>query len=43
MVKDVALVMEGGGFRGAYTAGALSWLLEKDIHIDYSASISAAA
>ncbi len=43
MVKDVALVMEGGGFRGAYTAGALSWLLKNNIHINYSASISAAA
>lgn len=35
--------MEGGGFRGAYTAGALTWLLKNDIHISYSASISAAA
>lgn len=43
MNKEIGLVMEGGGFRGAYTAGALSWLIEQGIYFDYSASISAAA
>jgi len=41
MNKDIALVLEGGGFRGCYTAGALKWLYEHNIKFDYSASISA--
>jgi len=40
--KNIGLVLEGGGFRGCYTAGALQWLLDHDIHMPYSASISAA-
>lgn len=34
MKKRIALVLEGGGMRGAYTAGALSWLI--DHNIDFS-------
>lgn len=37
------LVLEGGGLRGAYTAGALSWFIKEGIHFDYSAGISSGA
>ena len=43
MNKDVALVLEGGGFRGCYTAGALKWLYEHGLQFDYTAAISATA
>lgn len=43
MNKNVGLVMEGGGFRGCYTAGALNWLYDNNIHINYSVTISAAS
>ena len=29
--KRIALVLEGGGLRGAYTAGCLSWLIDEGI------------
>ena len=41
--KRYGLVLEGGGFRGAYTAGALKWLSDHDIHFDYTVTISASA
>ena len=37
------LVLEGGGLRGAYTAGAVSWFLKEEIHFDYNVGISAGA
>ncbi|MFV0255397.1 MAG: patatin family protein [Erysipelotrichaceae bacterium] len=37
------LVLEGGGMRGAYTAGCLKWFLENNIEFDYKCAISAAA
>lgn len=40
-VKDVALVFEGGGMRGSYTAAAVTTLLGAGIHIDYVCGISA--
>ncbi len=43
MDKRYGLVLEGGGFRGSYTAGALKWLNDHDIHFDYAVTISAAA
>lgn len=43
MKRKIALVLEGGGFRGCYTAGALSWLYEHDIEFEYVVSISATA
>ena len=43
MDKKFGLVLEGGGFRGCYTAGALKWLYEHDIRFSYSASISVAS
>ncbi len=43
MNDNIGLVLEGGGFRGCYTAGALKWLNDHDIHIKYTVGISAAA
>ncbi|MDO4378912.1 MAG: patatin family protein [Erysipelotrichia bacterium] len=43
MDKNVGLVLEGGGFRGCYTAGALNWLYDNGIKINYSVTISAAS
>jgi predicted patatin/cPLA2 family phospholipase len=43
MKKKIGLVLEGGGMRGAYTAGCLKWFLENDIIFDYAVSISATA
>jgi predicted patatin/cPLA2 family phospholipase len=40
-VRDVALVFEGGGMRGAYTAAVVVTLLEAGIFIDFVAGISA--
>ncbi len=37
------LVLEGGGMRGAYTAGCLKWLLENNIKFDHGCAISATA
>lgn len=41
--EKTGLVLEGGGVRGAYTAGALSWLAEQGIYFDYSVGISTGA
>ena len=38
-----SLVLEGGGMRGAYTAGCLSWLLENNINFDSAYGISTGA
>jgi len=37
------LVLEGGGLRGAYTAGVLSWFLDHNVKVDYAAGISSGA
>lgn len=37
------LVLEGGGLRGAYTAGALAWFLDEGIKFDYGVGISSGA
>ncbi|MDO4415648.1 MAG: patatin family protein [Erysipelotrichaceae bacterium] len=42
-MERIGLVLEGGGVRGAYTAGCLSWLYDNGIHFDYSAGISSGA
>lgn len=39
----VGLVLEGGGMRGAYTAGVLAWFLREKIEFDYAVGISAGA
>ena len=38
-----ALVLEGGGMRGAYTAGVLDYLMEKDVSFDSIYGVSAGA
>lgn len=38
-----ALVLEGGGMRGAYTTGALTWLLDNNIEFDDVYGISTGA
>jgi len=43
MKKKIALVLEGGGMRGAYTAGCLSWLLHQNLEFDYHYGISTGA
>ncbi len=42
-MNKIGLVLEGGGMRGAYTAGALSWLIDNNIEMDYGVGISAGA
>ncbi len=43
MSKKTALVLEGGGMRGAYTAGCLSWLIDEGIEFDAAYGISTGA
>lgn len=40
-IKDVALIFEGGGMRGAFSAGIGNVLLEENLFFDYVAGISA--
>lgn len=39
----IGLVLEGGGMRGAYTAGALAWLKDHGVTFDYYVGISSGA
>ena len=41
--KKISLVLEGGGLRGAYTAGCLSWLIDEGIEFDGAYGISTGA
>ena len=34
-MKDIGLVVEGGGMRGVYTAGVLDFFMEKNIYFNY--------
>ena len=43
MGLKTSLVLEGGGMRGAYTAGALSWLIDNGIEFDNAYGISTGA
>lgn len=43
MTNKVSLVLEGGGLRGAYTAGCLSWLIDNDIRFTAHYGISTGA
>lgn len=43
MNERFGLILEGGGFRGCYTAGAMKWLYDNGIEMPYTVSISAAA
>ena len=42
-MEKYGLVLEGGGVRGAYTAGALAWLSDNNITFDYNVGISTGA
>ena len=42
-MEKIGLVLEGGGVRGAFTAGALTWLHDNNITFDYSAGVSSGA
>ena len=42
-MEKIGLVLEGGGVRGAYTVGALTWLKDNHISFDYSVGISSGA
>jgi len=43
MIKNTALVLEGGGFRGIFTAGILEVFLEKGLFFESVYSVSAGA
>lgn len=42
-MEKIGLVLEGGGVRGSYTAGALAWLHDQGIWFDYYVGISSGA
>ncbi len=41
--KEAALVLEGGGTRGVFTAGVLDYLMEKEVKFPYAIGVSAGA
>lgn len=42
-MKNIGLVLEGGGIRGAYTSGILDYFLEKNLEFKYIIGVSAGA
>lgn len=42
-MEKIGLVLEGGGMRGAYTAGVLAWMGDHGIHFDFGTGISSGA
>ena len=42
-MKNIGLVLEGGGMRGLYTAGVLEYFLEKQLFFPYVIGVSAGA
>ncbi|MBQ6493214.1 MAG: patatin family protein [Erysipelotrichaceae bacterium] len=42
-MSKTGLVLEGGGLRGVFTAGAIQCFIEKDINFDYVIGVSAGA
>lgn len=42
-MKDIGLVLEGGGMKGLYTAGVLEFFMEKDLFFPYVIGVSAGA
>ncbi|MBE6021634.1 MAG: patatin family protein [Cellulosilyticum sp.] len=43
MISKVGLIVEGGGMRGAYTAGVLEAFLDHDLYFPYAIGVSAGA
>ncbi|UOQ47378.1 patatin family protein [Gracilibacillus caseinilyticus] len=42
-MKNIGLVLEGGGSRGVFTAGVLNFLMEQNIYIPYVIGVSSGA
>lgn len=42
-MKDIGLVLEGGGMKGLYTAGVLEFFMENDLFFPYVIGVSAGA
>jgi len=42
-MKNVGLVLEGGGMRGLYTCGVLEYFMENDLYLNYVIGVSAGA
>lgn len=42
-MKNVGLVLEGGGMRGLYTCGVLEYFMEKNLYFNYVVGVSAGA
>ena len=42
-MENIALVLEGGGMRGVFTAGVLDAFMESDLRFPYSVGVSAGA
>ncbi|HIU64458.1 MAG TPA: patatin family protein [Candidatus Avacidaminococcus intestinavium] len=43
MLKDIALVLEGGGMRGMFSAGVFEAFMQKNIDFPYATAVSAGA
>lgn len=43
MIENTGLVLEGGGFRGIYSAGILDFFLEENLHFPYIIGVSMGA
>ncbi|WP_425447981.1 patatin-like phospholipase family protein [Dethiothermospora halolimnae] len=42
-MKNIGLVLEGGGMRGVYTSGALDFFMDKGLYFPYTIGVSAGA
>jgi len=42
-MKNIGLVLEGGGMRGLYTCGVLEYFMENDLYFNYVIGVSAGA
>ena len=42
-LENIGLVLEGGGMRGAYTAGVLDYLMQREVNFPYVIGVSAGA
>jgi len=42
-MKNVGLVLQGGGMRGVYTSGVLDFFMDKDLYFPYIIAVSAGA
>ena len=43
IMKNVGLVLQGGGMRGVYTSGVLDFFMDKDLYFSYIIAVSAGA